>query len=265
MSKYKTDQFDEYGLPRYFDMQAELAHTKHVGGLKGTKELLELCQMGSDKYLLNVGSGSGSTNIFIAETYGAKSFGVDIKDNMVKSAQERAVRHGVADLVEYRQASALDLPFDDNTFDIVISESVNVFIPDRAAAMEEYKRVTKPGGYIGLNEAIPMTDPTPEVAKLLDDIVGHEILPPEYWVDLLKDSGLTDIISKISGVTTREESRSQMGFFGKGDLKYLFKGMVRVLFKDPYTRSLVKQTTGASPKEITGVLGYGVFVGKKPG
>jgi SAM-dependent methyltransferase len=221
--------------------------------------------MGPDKYLLNVGCGSGSTNIYIAETYGAKSVGVDIKENMVASARERAARRGVADMIEYRQAGALDLPFDDNTFDIVISESVNVFIPDRAAAVEEYKRVTKPGGYIGLNEAIPMTEPTPEVAKLLDDVVGHDILLPSVWENLLKDAGLTGVTSTTSGISTREESRGQMGFIGKGDIRYLLKGMVRVLFKDSYTRSLVKQVQGASPKEITGLLGYGVFVGKKPG
>jgi len=265
MSQDKSDQFDEYGLPRYFDMQAELAHTKHVGGLKGTLALFELCHMGSDKYLLNVGCGSGSTNIYIAETYGAKSFGVDIKANMVASAQERAVRRGVADMIEYRQAGALDLPFEDNSFDIVISESVNVFIPERAAAVAEYKRVTKPGGYVGINEAILTKEPAPQIADMLDDIVGYEILPPEYWVDLLKDAGLTGVTSRTSGISTREESRSQMGFMGKGDMWYVLRGTIKMLFKDAYTRGLFKQVGGSSPKEITGLLGYGVFVGQKPG
>jgi ubiquinone/menaquinone biosynthesis C-methylase UbiE len=264
MSQDKSDQFDEYGLPRYFDMQAKLAQTKHVGGLEGTKEMLALCQMGPDKSLLNVGSGSGSTNIYIAETYGVRSVGVDIKDNMVASAQARAERRGVADLVEYKQASATDLPFEDNTFDIVISESVNVFIPDRAGAVAEYKRVVKPGGYIGLNEAILDREPSPELAGMLDELVGHELLPPTIWEDLLKEAGFIDVRTKISINTTREEARGQMGFLGKGDMWYMLKGMFRMLFKDPYTRSLIKTASSASPKEMTGLMGYGVFVGQKP-
>jgi ubiquinone/menaquinone biosynthesis C-methylase UbiE len=265
MSQDKSDQFDEYGLPRYFDMQAEVGHTKHVGGLKGTQELLELCRMGPDKYLLNVGCGSGSTNIYIAETYGIKSVGVDIKENMVQSARKRAERWGVSDLVEFKHAGALDLPFDDNTFDIVISESVNVFIPDRAGAVAEYKRVTKPGGYIGLNEAILTKEPAPGAAAMLDEVVGHEILPPEYWIGLLKDAGLTGVTSTSDNINTREEARSQMGFMGKGDTWHILKGSIKMLFKDSYTRGLIKQVQGASPKEITGLLGYGIFVGQKTG
>jgi arsenite methyltransferase len=265
MTQEESDMFDEYGLPRYFDMQAELGHTKHVGGLKGTQAMLELCGMGPDKYLLNVGCGSASTNIYIAETYGAKSIGVDIKPNMVESARQRVERRGLLELVKLRTASALDLPFLDNTFDIVISESVNVFIPDRARAVMEYKRVARPGGYVGINEAVLTREPTPEVADMLDDIVGYEILPAEYWIGLLKDAGLTGVTSTSSGISTREEARSQMGFMGKGDVWHVLKGTIKMLFKDAYTRGLVKQVGDASPKEITGLLGYGVFVGKKKG
>jgi ubiquinone/menaquinone biosynthesis C-methylase UbiE len=265
MSQEESDMFDEYGLPRYFDMQAELAHTKHVGGLEGTQAMLELCGMGPDKYPLNVGCGAASTNIYIAKTYGVKSVGVDIKPNMVESARKRVERHGVADLIELRTASAMDLPFLDDTFDIVISESVNVFIPDRAKAATEYVRVTKPGGYVGINEAILTQEPSPQMADMLDDIIGYEILPPEYWIGLLEDAGLTGVTSASGNISTREEAKSQMGFMGKGDMWYVLKGTIKFLFKDTYTRGLVKQVGGANPKEIAGLLGYGVFVGQKKG
>jgi len=263
MSQEESEMFDEYGLPRYFDMQAEMGHTKHVGGLKGTQAMLDLCRMGPDKYLLNVGCGAASTNIYIAKTYGVKSVGVDIKPNMVESARKRVERHGVEELVKLRTASAMDLPFLDNTFDIVISESVNVFIPDRAKAVAEYKRVTKPGGYVGINEAVLTKEPDPKVADILDDIIGYELLPQEYWIDLLNDAGLTEVTSTSSGISTREEASAQMGFMGKGDMWHVLKGTFRAFFKDSYTRGLFKQVGDASPKEISGLLGYGVFVGKK--
>jgi hypothetical protein len=55
MSEKQENIFDEFGLPRYLDMQAEIGYTKHIGGVKATQELLVLCQVSQDKVVLNVG------------------------------------------------------------------------------------------------------------------------------------------------------------------------------------------------------------------
>ena len=135
---------DNQGLPRYLDMQAELGYTKHIGGSKATKELLELCEVSPEKVLLNVGCGAGGTTTFIVENCDCQVVGVDIKENMIESARNWAKRKGVVDKTEFRVGNAQDLPFEDNTFDILICESVNIFIPDKSKAMGEYKRVVKP-------------------------------------------------------------------------------------------------------------------------
>ena len=82
MGKMNNELIDEKGLPLYFDMQAELGYTKHIGGSNATRELLELCNVSADKALLNVGCGAGTTTTFIVENYGCHVVGVDIKPNI---------------------------------------------------------------------------------------------------------------------------------------------------------------------------------------
>ena len=225
--------------------------------------MLTLCNLGEETYVLNVGCGSGSTNLYLAETYGCRSVGVDIKEDMVAAAREWAKRYEITDLVEYHQAPAAEMPFADDTFDLVISESVNVFVPDRPKAMAEYLRVVKPGGRVGLNEPILLKPPSPEIEKMLQEVVGHELYFADYWLNLFEEAGLDEIQSQTGAVKMMEESRNQTAFFKKRDFIFIIGRMIKELLSSRYTRSLVKEIGGSNPKEYFDYMGYGVFVGKK--
>jgi len=83
---------------------------------------------------------------------------------MVERSRERVKRENLAERVEIRVADAQDLPFDDAVFDAVITESVTAFPEDKQKAVSEYARVTRAGGYVGLNECIWWkVPPLPEV------------------------------------------------------------------------------------------------------
>jgi ubiquinone/menaquinone biosynthesis C-methylase UbiE len=257
------DLIDEHGLPRYFDMQAKLGYTKHIGGSDATRELLELCKVSEHKTLLNVGCGAGTTTSFIVENYGCHVIAVDIKANMVESAENWAQSKGISGKAEFRVADAQALPFEDDQFDTLVCESVNVFIPDKAKAFSEYKRVVKPGGAVGINEAVLTKTPPENAADLLADYVGNDILPGSYWTDLMGKTGFTDIISRIYQVEMRKESRSQLGFFSLGDYLGLLGNMLKVIFgKDPFVRNLAKRSW-SSPRDFYDFFGYGLFVGWK--
>ena len=79
----------------YFKWQAYWGCTKHGGGLKATKELVELCRINKGKYVLDVGCGVGMTACYIAKRHGCKVVGVDISERMIAQVKERAKREGV--------------------------------------------------------------------------------------------------------------------------------------------------------------------------
>jgi len=135
--------------------------------------------------------------------------GVDIKGNMIESAKNWAERKGMAGKTDSKDADAQDLPFDEGSFDILICESVNIFVPDKVKAFTEYKRVVKPGGVVGLNEPVLTKTAPANAGELLADFVGHDILPVSYWMDLLEETGFIDIILREYPVEMREESRTR--------------------------------------------------------
>jgi len=76
ISKKKNEQkITELENP-YFDVQAEIGITKHVGGLKATKELVELCRIDQQKYVLVVRYGNGISTCKIAKMYGCRIMGI---------------------------------------------------------------------------------------------------------------------------------------------------------------------------------------------
>ena len=103
--------------------------------------------------------------------------GVDLSERMVEWARAQASREGLESRVEFRVADAQNLLFEDDRFDAVISESVLVFVPDREKAIHEYLRVSKPGGYISLNESTWLKTPVPEdvVRFLSQTFVGARL------------------------------------------------------------------------------------------
>lgn len=103
--------------------------------------------------MLDVGCGTGKTACYMSRTYGCSVIGVDVSEKMVRWSTQRAERGGLKDKVQFRVADAQELPFEDESFDCVMSESVLAFVPDRRRAIEGYTRVVRNGGYVGLNEA----------------------------------------------------------------------------------------------------------------
>ena len=261
MNEINNELIDERGLPRYFDMQAKLGYTKHIGGSEATRELLDLCQVKAGNTILNVGCGAGTTTTFIVKNYGCKVVAADMKENMVASAVNWAVKKDVRNQTEFTVADAQRLPLEDDLFDLLICESVNVFIPDKEKAFSEYMRVIKPGGAIGINEAILTKTPPENAANLLADYVGYDIPPASIWLNLMSKTGFTDIISREYDVEMRQESRSQVGFFSAGDYLGLLWNMLKVIFgRDPFARNLAKRSW-SNPRDFYDFFGYGLFIG----
>jgi len=253
------------GSRLYFEAQSYWGLTKHLGGIKATRELIELCHISKGKYILDVGCGVGATVCYIAKRQGCKAVGVDISERMIERAMRRAEREGVEKEVEFQVADAQALPFDESVFDIVICESVTAFLEDKEKAISECVRVTKPGGYIGLNEGTWMRPPPRELVEYMSRITGvKKMLTSEGWRELLESSGLKDVVArthKLHALSHLDEIR----LYGLNDFLSGWYKFLHLCITDAAFRRYMKEAWPgwAITKNFLKYLGYGIYVGRK--
>lgn len=118
----------------------------HTRGLAATAELAELAGIGADMSVLDVGSGLGGPARFLAATYGCRVTGIDLSEPFVDAARYLTRRTGQGEQVSFLAGSALELPFDNGCFDVVLLQHVAMNISDRARLYGEIRRVLKPQG-----------------------------------------------------------------------------------------------------------------------
>jgi len=251
--------------PSYFELQAFWGLTKHMGGLKATRELLELCHVNKDSYVLDVGCGVGATACYIAKEYGCRVVGVDLSGRMIDRSSERAGRKGVEDRVKFRVADAQDLPFEDGLFDAVISESVTAFPEDKQKTVNEYARVTKPGRYVGLNEVTRIKPPPPEMVEYLSRVMKGEFLTSDGWKELLEGSGLTNIVARTYKTSALNQWANEMRSLDFRDFVKAWYKFFSLCIKSRAVRKYVGELW-PPPKGIFRIFkyfGYGLYVGRK--
>jgi ubiquinone/menaquinone biosynthesis C-methylase UbiE len=118
----------------------------HTRGLAATAELAQLAGITAGLSVLDVGAGIGGPARFLAATCGCRVTGVDLSEPFVDAARYLTERTGLSEQVSFRIGSALQLPFDDSGFDVVLLQHVAMNIPDRAQLYREIRRVLKSGG-----------------------------------------------------------------------------------------------------------------------
>ena len=99
------------------------------------------------KTVLEAGCGTGRESMYLA-LKGAKLTSIDIADKPLATAYEQAKLHNFEKIIKFQKASILDLPFEDNSFDIVLSSGVIHHTSNPELALSELTRVLKPGGYL---------------------------------------------------------------------------------------------------------------------
>ncbi len=251
-------------INKYLDMQAEVGISKHNGGLEATNELLSLCHVEEAGEILNVGCGIGATSAYIARNYACRVAGVDLSEKMIEWSKKRAREAHIEDRVEFRVANVMDLPYEDNRFDMVIAESVLGFVADKPRAIQECMRVAKPGGYIGLNETFFFKELTPEMAEKVKTAVGTSVPTIETWQSLWEGSGLCSPVIRTYPIDARRELRGRLKFIGFRWVLGGFGRFLRLYLREPANRPYFKEILGATRGTLE-VMGYGLFVGQKSG
>lgn len=205
------------------------------------------------------------TACYIAKEYGCELVAVDVSEEMVRRARERAKRKGVEDKVEFIVADAQALPLRDALFDAVISESVNAFVENKQKAVNEYRRVAKPGGYVGFNETTWIEPPPPELAEYLFRITGAKPEAPDGWRGLLEGSGLANVVVKLYRVNALDQWFNEIRTLDPGDYLKAWCRFLSLLVRSPACRRFAREAL-SMPRSVFSLfkyLGYGVYVGRR--
>jgi SAM-dependent methyltransferase len=122
----------------------------HIRGRQATRELVEGLPLPEAPAVLDVGCGIGGTARFLADEFGARVLGVDVTEEYCEVARELTRRVQLDDQITFRQANALDLPMENDRFDLVVSEHVQMNVADKQGYVREIARVLNPGGLLAL-------------------------------------------------------------------------------------------------------------------
>lgn len=124
----------------------------HLGGWRATESLLDALAIRPGEAVLDIGCGVGAASRAMARR-GAQVDGIDLTPELVAVATELTRRTGMPD-VRFRVASALDLPFTDNSFDAAVMLHVGMNVADKAALFAQAARVLRPGGRFGVYDVM---------------------------------------------------------------------------------------------------------------
>jgi SAM-dependent methyltransferase len=178
---------------------------------KVSEDLADALQIVPDERVLDVACGSGNGALAAARRTWGKAVGVDFVPALLERGRERAAAERLE--VEFVEADAQDLPFEDASFDVAMSVFGAMFAPDQERTAAELLRVVRSGGRIGMANWTPDGSLTGFFVILMKHTGGPPpgTVPPVLWgseerVRELFGDGISDL--RVERRTSRQAFRS---------------------------------------------------------
>ena len=171
----------------------------HTMGRFATSQLVDLAQITSASGVLDAGSGVGGTARYVADHCGCAVTAVDLTDEYCQTSRWLNRLVGLDDRISVRQADVTELPFAAGTFDVAISQHVQMNVADKSRLYFEARRVLADGGRLAmwdiviggsgeLDYPLPWADQparshlvTPDELRAVVESAGFAV---EHWNDL---------------------------------------------------------------------------------
>jgi SAM-dependent methyltransferase len=174
----------------------------HTGGLRASRELLEVVPVGAADRVLDIGAGLAGPARMLASERGCRVDCVDLSPDFCAGAVLLNRLTGLEDRIDVHRCSALALPFPDNSFDVAWMQNVGMNIADKRKLYQEVCRVLKPGGRFAFQEmaageAATSYFPLPWAGAPADSF----LVSSEEMCSLLGDSGfIAELVEDTSDI-----------------------------------------------------------------
>ncbi len=158
--------------------------------------------------VLDLGCGAGFDCFLASKRVGetGKVIGVDMTEEMINKAKAIAEKNGYKN-VEFRLGEIENLPIDNDSIGVIISNCVINLVPDKEKAFQEIHRVLKSGGRIYLSDIVLLEDISEDIKndeELLAGCVGGALLRDEY-LNIIKKAGFeVNILSEDKDISKRQ-------------------------------------------------------------
>ncbi len=169
------------------------------GGIEATDWLIEKGDFSKQTKVLEVACNMCTTSIELAKKYDCNITGIDLDNQALEKAKINVKKAGLEDKINVLQGNALKLPFNDNTFDIVINEAMLTMLSPKAKkkAIDEYYRVLKPGGKLLTHDVAYLN---PELTQIIDELrntinINVSPLSVTEWEGLFQQSNFSNVES----------------------------------------------------------------------
>ncbi|MEI6423801.1 MAG: methyltransferase domain-containing protein, partial [Lentisphaerota bacterium] len=126
----------------------------HVGGWKSSKTLADKAGIRKGIKVLDLCSALGAGLRFLVLNYDVKAYGLDATKHMIDEARKRAKDAGLSAKIKMKLGDVTDIPWPDETFDVVWGEDAWCYVGDKKKLVEEAFRVLNPGGKIAFTDWI---------------------------------------------------------------------------------------------------------------
>jgi SAM-dependent methyltransferase len=171
------------------------------------------------KRVLDVGCGIGGPAFEIARTYGSSVVGVDLEAPLIERATAATKRLGLEGQCEFRTVEIGPLPFEDQSFDVVLTSGALTQTSATGDLVDECYRMLAPGGYLTSYEWMKSERDYSDDMYYWFKIEGltYALNTLDEFAGLFRDSGFADVITTDASSWYRAEARREYELI-KGDL-----------------------------------------------
>ncbi|MDP9728658.1 class I SAM-dependent methyltransferase [Alicyclobacillus tolerans] len=238
----------------YHEALAELnvSHA-HPGGKYSTDQWISYINPTAGLKVLDVGCGTGATAVFLAKHYGCSVTALDIRSKMLEKCKIRANQEGVD--IDIQMGDIENLKFDNDTFDVVLCESVLVFVKQQKALMEIYRVLSEKGRFVDVEMVLTMPVNQEWKQTVFETYGAKNVWDKNGWIQLFQKAGF-----KKTKVLFMQPLRSVVQSTNYSQTLDLNSSMGKAI--NQQALSVIRENAEWMEK-YSHTIGYGIFVSNK--